>query len=120
MEPCKDCGTAETMVEYTGVGCLCRECAEKRERADFAASTDRYWGYVTLGQFQALNRDDKEAVVTTWTGAKLARIVAAWKIRHNMAGYMWAWRAVDDQGREWYGRGVGDGMCTTMRLAKGR
>jgi hypothetical protein len=86
---------------------ICCACADNEQRAALATATE-YAGYV----------DRKRKQITTWTGGKLATLTDTWTIWNNFGGDLLCWNAVDDSGREWYGKGAGDGMITRMHLRK--
>lgn len=53
--------------------------------------------------------------ITGWKGNKLLVVLYATKGNRGRMTYV---RAVDHNGFEWYGRGLGAGWCITMRPAK--
>jgi hypothetical protein len=83
---------------------LCYPCAEAREVADFRATDHEWTGYLGV----------ERRALTTWTGAPLAALV---RVSQPDRRGTRSWRAVDVQGRRWYGRGT-DGCCTLMRQAR--
>jgi len=88
---------------------ICCDCADRDQRERLKTATASV-GYLNL----------KRRMITTWTGGHLATVTAWWTIYHNKAGTLTCWRARDAEGREWYGRGSGDGMATRMHARKGQ
>jgi len=87
---------------------VCEACAEDRERAAFAAS-ERYGAYLS----------GDGCSITTWTGAQLARVTYEGTARTGFYDSEITYlRAVSDDGRVWYGKNGGRGMCVTLRLSR--
>lgn len=112
-----DCGHAATpdgIIAGYAATCdgkrICIACAENRERSAFAVS-DHYFAYLS-GDLQK---------VTTWMGAKLARVVSS--STRRMSGFAGRhtrvfFRAVAEDGSRWYGSGPGGGMYCRIHRAK--
>lgn len=86
---------------------FCYACGERDERTRFdtaGQAREPFVAYVT--------GDEKQAhgwTITTWTGAKLATVTSAKKIRTPRrdtihGSHFYAITARDEKGREWYGR----------------
>ena len=88
----------------------CYDCSNAAEiRA--MQSADHFCGY--------LNSDCTK--VTTWPGGELARVT--WKVERSCGGFAWRtkrlyFNAVDAQGGQWYGNGLGGGMFCRLHRAK--
>lgn len=86
---------------------ICYACADERTR-------ERMRHEDTIGAYLASDG----LSVTTWSGGVLARVISAHTRRVGFGRTSQTyWRAVDANGRHWYGRG-GRGMHTTMRARK--
>lgn len=61
-----------------------------------------------------------QAIITTWLGATLGRIVSARVYRHNFGGRMVSMRVQGTNGVEYVGRASWDnGSCINLRQVKG-
>lgn len=111
-----DCGHAD---DWNGSGCqrdgksLCKLCGDAAALADFLASSEKQFGYVSSD----LQR------VTSWGGGVLARITGRGSVRklYTPSGGFYesqSIRAIDALGREWKGRGPGAGMYVRLSLVK--
>lgn len=98
------CGTgyAETADGRT----VCYSCADKRQRAEFAAA-DSFCAYM----------DGTGRTITTWSGGYLATITSLERHRGGFGGEYWTFRAIS-RGARWYGRGGGPGMFARLKRAK--
>jgi hypothetical protein len=56
-----------------------------------------------------------KAQITGWKGNKLMRVTSAGRTGGGFGGTQWHVRAVDNQGREWYGRNGGPSMYIRMK-----
>lgn len=88
---------------------MCYSCADEFERKRSNMADTR--------QFVAYISGDARNV-TTWTGGQIMKITQHGMSRSGFHGSeIHYWRAVDDGGRQWYGRNGGPGMSVMMRRA---
>lgn len=105
----EECAVGYAVNSVTGAT-MCYPCSDAKER-EYMRTHDTIGCYVSS--------DGKS--LTTWPGGKLARVYRLAKIRHNMAHEMYSVGATcDDDGSHWHGRGLGQGMCITMRRSKAK
>jgi len=57
--------------------------------------------------------------VTGWKDNTLGQIITKSRFRNPFGGYLLAVTVRDVHGGFWHGRGVGEGMCITLRPSKG-
>ena len=119
-----DCGHAESPhSEYTrGYGedsegkKYCYDCCHARDLESIQRA-EPFTGYLTRGQ------GGSKWVVSNWPGQKLLTVTQHWSMLLfsgpiGMERKIYHIRAVDEQGRAWYGRGMGEGMYCQMRPTK--
>ena len=86
---------------------ICWDCAYQVELASLKTAT-KYIAYLVE---VAPGRTELQ----TWIGQRLARVTELVKRRHNIAGHMYYFKAVDESGTRWYGTSTGLEMCAHMR-----
>jgi len=116
-----DCGHAESphSVFTCGYGVdsegkkHCYDCCHAIDMASIQRA-EPFLGY--------LAKDDRgEWIISNWPGQTLLRVTDHWKVfnpwvaRGYTSDSMVHIRAVDEEGRAWYGRGMGEGMYCRMR-----
>lgn len=94
----------------------CYECCHAQDMAGIQRA-EPFVGYLT--------KDDRgKWTVSNWPGQPLLRVTDHWKVDNAWVrrGYtsesMQHIRAVDERGRAWYGKGMGEGMYCRMRPTK--
>jgi len=108
-----DCGHEVTSTEIvTGYAIwdgrkLCYACSDERTR-QLMAERGRVDGYLSCAGM----------AIITWSGGKLLTVTRERQTRRGAFGVLVMVRAVDEAGRQWWGRGPGRGMCITMRRCK--
>jgi len=120
MFTCADCGETIKYVNKSGCGGtgyatvredgiekkVCYRCCAKRDCAEMAA-TGRIVLYLTAG-----------SMVTNWPGTLKFRVAHSRPGRHNFAGRMVSVWFTDSDGREWYGRNIGDNQILRCKRLK--
>ena len=121
---CRDCGSTFTATTHApGYAAqrdtdarFCYPCAHKREVAEWNASLagEPFCAYLT-------RKTPHGWAVTNWTGGHLANVTDLHKVRRYTPTATFDWyyiRAIDPNGRHWYGGGPGEGMYCRMRPNK--
>ena len=108
-EPSRASGIG-TGYAVTGEGrIICYSCADDKERQHVEQFND-WGGYLSMDG----------TAVTTWSGGKIMRTTGVWTSgdKWSLAGRLTYVNAVDDQGKSWFGKGAGKGMCILMHRIK--
>lgn len=110
-----------TTVRHVDGSTCCLRCAVAAELRDWYAH--RGTDAPSVGVYLS-NPDNGPRYLTTWTGAKLARVTSAWRTSSGFGGWRpdggrMYFRATDEAGREWHGSTPGPGMYARARLCKG-
>lgn len=96
-----------------------RGCTIQHEGRSFEAG-----GAYRVGAKALVYVSSDNGSVSTWKGERLGTVVSATPVRLSvwspMCGTkMYAYRVVmDADGSVWYGRGMGEGMCLSLRMTR--
>ena len=111
--------THEDQRQDPGAAFVERGCTVEHEGRSYTAG-----GAYRVGTKALVYVSSDNGSVSTWKGERLGTVVSATPIKLSqwspMCGTkMYAYRVVmDSDGSVWYGRGMGEGMCLSLRMTR--